>query len=896
MSWCWCPRGSVGVRGYRTISVSSRSRDGGPPGALTSRGRPSEGRSNTRADQRRVERPGPPTPGGRRRSTRRTRERTSRCIRGGRAGRYPARSGGPHAAMAEIPRMAGPAHQLPDPAPGRPPDRPWAGPAGACGGRAHRGARRLPVRTLRPDVARSPGGRRWDLAVERVPVRRPAEHQSGPDPKLSTGVVPVPRPRRADHGEPAHRRHAVRWRDDHRHGARLLRARAELVRAPGRRPPRRGGLRRPTGLPAALLLRVVSEHVRADLLLPRPGLRGAVPPFATVPPSRAVLDHRGRRGARPRARGDPTGRDHRPRVPGTPGLSTPPTRVLRPRRHRRAGRIPRQRDRVLRGRPAPRVLAPNYIPSSVLTATRSTSNIASVLKPFYLEALASGIRGSGFPLTYTLALELLWGGSIGIVAAILFFRWRAPRWITHRVLILAGWVLAVFLLALGTFYVGITTDYRRFAYMLYPVTILGAAFVGDAALAYVLRSFQPRPPLPAPRVGARRRPLAGWRWRKWDRSQVALTVATIGTVGVLAFSAYTYTVPQASAFEAFFSGPGHDANFTAAMAAISSSNLSGSIYSASSLVDRWPSTLTARPVYEARPPTGYTYTPENLVQDELGNLLLDRQYTVTNGLVAGQISALDLAYFNSSPIYALDSYGVLRQVYEVPPAAIDVTLSKVGSVPVFGKTAASLPELLAPADPSTPTMQLRYNGSGFYLLETISTPAGTSSMTVSFQAVATGSYGVVAVSAKLSASSGNYDPVNQTGPSTFTWFTNTTSGNYTTYGSAGPGATITSITLANPTNGKGGSIVLTNTSAASNGSSSLTLTITTSTPTASNTITGFVGYFSGTAILAQWNVRFILLYNTTLSTGPQAAAFFQTVYGAVPFVQAGEWRVLVLSP
>src|SRR5579871_6808475 len=95
MSWCWCSRGSVGVRGYLTISVSSRSRDGGPPGALASRGRPSEGRSNTRADQRRVERPGPPTPGGRRRSTRRTRERTSRCIRGGSAGQYPARSGGP---------------------------------------------------------------------------------------------------------------------------------------------------------------------------------------------------------------------------------------------------------------------------------------------------------------------------------------------------------------------------------------------------------------------------------------------------------------------------------------------------------------------------------------------------------------------------------------------------------------------------------------------------------------------------------------------------------------------------------------------------------------------------------------------------------------------------------
>lgn len=539
---------------------------------------------------------------------------------------------------------------------------------------------------------------------------------------------------------------------------------------------------------------------------------------------------------------------------------------------------------------------PNYITSSVLTASRSTSNIPSVLKPFYLEALATGIRGSGFALTSTLALEMLWGASLGMVAVILLFRWRAPRWITHRVFILAAWILAVFLLALGTYYVGITTDYRRFAYMLYPATILGGAFVGDIALAYVLRTLQPRGPLPAPRLGARRRPLAAWRWRRWNRSQTVLAGVAIATTLVLVFCAYTYTVPGASAFEAFFSGPGHDANFTAAMRAVAASNLSGSIYSASSLVDRWPSTLTARPVYEARPPTGYTYTAANLVDDEIGNLLLNREYTVTNGLVAGQVTALNIDYFNSSPIFSLDSYGVLRQVYELPPASIEVTLSKGGPTPVFGKTVSSLPELIAPANPSDPSMQLRYNDTGFYLLETITTPAGSSAMNLTFQAVATGTEGITAVSAKLVASSGGYDPVNRTGPSTFTWFTNTTSGNYTTYGSAGPGAAIDALTVANRTTGRGGNIELIENSTSVNGSATLSLNITTSTPTASNTISKFVGYYSGNAILSEWNVRFILLYDNTVSTGLAAAAFFKTVYGAVPFVEVGEWQVLVFPP
>jgi hypothetical protein len=539
---------------------------------------------------------------------------------------------------------------------------------------------------------------------------------------------------------------------------------------------------------------------------------------------------------------------------------------------------------------------PNYITSSVLTASRSTSNLPSVLKPFYLEAISSAVRGSGFPLTATLTLQLLWGASLAIVAAVLVIRWWAPRLMTHRVLILAAWFLAMFLLALGTYYVGITTDYRRFAYMLYPTTILGGAFAGDLALTYLLRRPRPRGEPGLPPVVRGRRPLPPWRWRRWTRPQVLVSVIAAVVALLLLFSAYTYTVPGAQAFEAYFSGPGHDANFVSAMQAISNSPLSGSIYSASSLVDRWPSTLTERSVYEARAPTGYTYTPENLIEDELGNLLIDRQYTVTNGLVAASIPALDLAYFNSSLIYSLDSYGVPRQVYEVPPGSVTVTLAGGSATPAFGKTASSIPQIIAPANASVPTMELRYNDTGFFLLETITTPPGTSSMIVTFAATATGKAGVVAVSAKLSASSGNYDPVNQTGPASFTWFTNTTSGNYTSYGSAASGASITSLLPANNVTGKGGNIVLANTSSASNGTPTLALTITTSTPTASNTVTGFVGYITGNAILSEWAVRFILLYNSALSTGPQAAAFFGTVYGAVPFVQYGEWRVLVLNP
>ena len=171
---------------------------------------------------------------------------------------------------------------------------------------------------------------------------------------------------------------------------------------------------------------------------------------------------------------------------------------------------------------------PNYITSSVLTASRSSSNIPSVLKPFYLEALSSGIRGAGFPLTATVALELMWGGSLAIVVAALLCRWRAPRLITHRVLVLAAWILAVFLLALGTYL-------RRDHYRLPPVRV--HAVPRDHSRGGVRRRCraQLRTPLPAAKNPAPDTPQSGARppIRPAPASPPGLAVEALGASSVV---------------------------------------------------------------------------------------------------------------------------------------------------------------------------------------------------------------------------------------------------------------------------------------------------------------------------------------------------------------------------
>jgi hypothetical protein len=537
---------------------------------------------------------------------------------------------------------------------------------------------------------------------------------------------------------------------------------------------------------------------------------------------------------------------------------------------------------------------PNYITSNVLTSLRSQSNIPSVFKPFYLEPLSSAIRGSGFSLTASLTIDLLWGSSLAIIALVLLLRWLAPGLMTHRVLIMLAWILGMFLLALGTWYVGISTDYRRFAYMLYPVTILGAAFVGDMAVSYTLRALRPPSDPPEPAVRPWRRSLPAWRWRRWDRRQVVLVAASVAAGGLLLFSAYTYTVPGASNFETFFAGPGHDGNFTAAMAAIAGSNQSGSIFSTTGAVDRWPSTLTARPIYEARPPTGYTYTPENLYQDELANLILARQYTVANNLVSASLPGYSTELFNASPVYDFDSFGVIRQVYEVVPATITVTLVGHPASTVYDKPKGTpLPVLIPPLDASTPSMALVYNGSGFEVMETIDAVPNSATVQISLSATAQGSARIQSISEKLASASGGPNLLSAVAKgSNFTWVTNTTSGNYTTTGVIASGGVISSANLGNAS-GKGSAVTLSASSPSGNGSVSLNLTFTTSTPSATNTINGVGGFYSGAAILANWDVRFLLLESTASSPGGGLADYFEILYGYLPFVEIGEWWVLV---
>lgn len=543
---------------------------------------------------------------------------------------------------------------------------------------------------------------------------------------------------------------------------------------------------------------------------------------------------------------------------------------------------------------APRLGAapPNYITSSAITESRSTLALPVVMKPFYLEVLSNVIRGSGFNLSTNLTLEILWGASLAMVAAVVILRFAAPRLMTYRVLFLAAWFLSIFLIALATWYANVTTDYRRFAYFLYPATLLGAGFVADLSVVTLLETLRPGlegvPPDPD---GWKHPQLPPWRWRRWDRRHATVAAFTVVAAVLLIGAGNAYTLHNARNYAVFFSLAGHDQSFVDAMAAVKGSSVPGSILSDTSVVDRWPSTLTSRAVFEARPPTGFTYTPANLVDDELANFAIGDRYGVTNDLVWGLIPGATAVTFNASPVYALDSYGVPRQVYQAPPGQIYVTLDgQTSGTPAYAH-GDPLPNFVFPTSPTDPTMQVVFNDTGFQLIETISAVAGAPSLSVTLSAVATGAKNLTGLTVKLVSSSGSYNPVTETSPQDFNWFTNTTSGNYST-DSTITGGSITNVLPANLTTGRGGAISFG--SYDPTGTDRISFSWVSNTPGAANTATGVVGYFSATQLFALWSARFVLTYNATTLTGPGAVYYFETEYGATLFGTWDEWTVLLL--
>jgi hypothetical protein len=153
-----------------------------------------------------------------------------------------------------------------------------------------------------------------------------------------------------------------------------------------------------------------------------------------------------------------------------------------------------------------------------------------------------------------------------------------------------------------------------------------------------------------------------------------------------------------------------------------------------------------------------------------------------------------------------------------------------------------------------------------------------------------GSGSITSLRVKLTSDTGKFNNATPSAGGGFQWFTNTSSGNFTTFGNAVPASALDRITSANP--GGGGSSVTLEVN--STGSGPLGVGYVASSPAASNTAGGIFGFYSTTALWSQWDARFALLWNGTNTSGREAAAYLENEYGAAPYYSNSEWSILLL--
>ena len=535
---------------------------------------------------------------------------------------------------------------------------------------------------------------------------------------------------------------------------------------------------------------------------------------------------------------------------------------------------------------------PNYLSGGALTRSVSQALLPTVLKPLYLEKLSQVVNGSGFTQTQTLTLEIVWGVPIVLGLLTLILRFVRPRLMSYRVVILLSWVAGLFLVTLVTYYLGLSSDYRRFAYFLYPATVLGAALVGDVLLDRLVLPRVRLAPGRAP-AGTTRDGEPPFRWRGWDRRRTAYAGITVGVAMLLLLSGVVYTAPKAQAFAVYFTRTGHDAGFVSAMSAIADSGIPGSILSSTESVDRWPATLTSRNVYEVRAPTGFTYSGDLLVEDELAYLAINYRYTVTNGLVAASIPGVSPSYFNSTPIYSIFTYGIQHEIVQLQPQSISVQLNGGAYVAVYSHGKSATPWVQLPSAPNGDSFALVYNGSGVQVTETVTAFPGAPTASIALRAVSTNGTNLTGLRAKIVSSGNQYNPPAATGPASFTWFTNTTNGNYTTDGAVVAPGVVQQVVAANASTGSGGSVTV---QSNANGApvNALGLNFSLTTPGASNTAGGITGFYSTPAVLGNWSTRFVLLWNGSTTAGPIPEAYYELEYGASVYYVNGPWTVLLL--
>lgn len=516
---------------------------------------------------------------------------------------------------------------------------------------------------------------------------------------------------------------------------------------------------------------------------------------------------------------------------------------------------------------------PDYLYTTILTPSQSATQLGAVFHAFYLEPLSILVHAGAFSFTYQSALALLWALIAVLVVGFALVRWRRPDWASDRVLVLVSWFLAVFAVALLTWYLALTADYRRFTYFLYPANLLLIALVGDIALTTAARRAEPEGPSAA---GA---PPARGRLRRPSAVSAILAAAAV----VLIVGGTVYTVPAAIGYDNENSHVAHGDDFLAAMRAITSSGIPGAIFSGTPVVDRWPTALTGHALYEVRPPMGYTYTANNLETDELAALSDEFRDTVTNGQVLLALPGAAPADLNATPLYGIYQDGLVRSIFVVPPSTIAADVANLGWEAVEPAAGVGVSWTNSSAPGAVPSLILNLSGTGFSVRVTLTAPPSGATARLQFVAAPSGPNAILALRVNLTAAGDGTGGARAGGPSGFVWAATANGGALPTYGNLSGGGSLTVV---------GGSEVSISASAgagAQNASVALALT----TPGTSNPVGDEPSAIDSNALWLQWSVRFVLLWNGSAGSGNVEATYLEQEYGASLFSVDGPWTVLL---
>jgi hypothetical protein len=546
---------------------------------------------------------------------------------------------------------------------------------------------------------------------------------------------------------------------------------------------------------------------------------------------------------------------------------------------------------------------PNYLQAGALAAT---DVLPALVSPFHIEDVAS-LFHRGFPMTIETSLEILVALAFVLFLALFVVTLWKTRYFNTAGIAIGSWLLSPILVGLVAWELSIVTDFRRYAYFLYPAIILALILIVDLAIDRYTRALRDRAAQAIVRRGAvsPESPVGSIAGVAVSPNRVGgpqTGVVVVAAVILLALTAVAGTYPAAQKYEGQFTLYGHNQDFLNLMNGIRGSAVPGGVITYQVVDAKWIRALTGRNSFEPSGPGGFVFTTSQLLDDELAYYALSSRYAVTNQLVSAQIAGTVPGVLNATPDVGAYIYGTPVATVRIPPQYLYVNLTPGASTPVYvpGKTSLTV---LGPPTTAASAFELVFRDPSFTVVETVTAVPNTATVSVALQAQALGTALLYGVGANLTSpvAGRNASISDSPGSSSFLWATYAYGGKTNTTGTVSPVGSVLELGGRSPRApaGAGGHYlwVRSNPSAAATGAKSLGLTISLTTAHASNVINDLPTFISTPAIWQMWDTHLVVLDDIVdPGIGLTTWQYLHAEYGAQVYLQYGVTAAILLPP